>query len=286
MLKSKNILLEGKHGKPVVTDIFYSEASTRPVIIYAHGINGFKDWGNFDMIAEQFVKSGFVFVKFNFSHNGTSPEQPEEFVDLEAYGRDNYTIQLDDLKTVIDWVCDEENTYAEAIDKENIYLLGHSKGGCMVLLKAAEDIRIKAVASWASPNACKTPWGSWDSAKMEQWEHTGVQYVTNGRTKQEMPLYYQLYQNYLEHEHRFDLEEAVRSIKIPLLICHGTEDPAVPVAHATDIHHWKPEAELFTLPTDHVFGRTHPWEENHLPEPTQQTVDKTISFFKKVSERL
>lgn len=284
MLSNKNMLLDGQHGKPVVTDILYSEASTRPLIIYAHGINGFKDWGNFDLIAKQFVKSGFVFVKFNFSHNGTTPEQPEDFADLDAYGNDNYTIQLDDLKTVIDWICDETNTYAEAIDTDRIYLLGHSKGGTMVLLKAAEDIRIKAVASWASPNACKTPWGNWDDEKMEQWEHTGVQYLTNGRTKQEMPLYYQLYQNYKEHEHRFNLEEAVKSIKIPLLICHGTEDPAVPVTHAKDIHHWKPDAELFTLPTDHVFGRKHPWTEEHLPEHTQQLVDKTISFFKKAAD--
>lgn len=279
MLSKKNIILEGKHGKPVLTDIFYSEQDNCPVVIYAHGINGFKDWGNFDLIAEQFAEAGFTFIKFNFSHNGTTPQQPEDFADLEAYGRDNYTIQLDDLETVIDWAASSDNTFAEAINPDKIMLLGHSKGGTMVLLKAAEDIRVQAVAAWAAPAACKTPWGKWDEEKMKEWEHSGVQYLTNGRTKQEMPLYYQLYQDYVENEQRFNLEEAVKALKIPMLICHGTDDPAVPVEQAYEIHHWKPEAEIFTLPTDHVFGRKHPWTNNNLPEPMQSVINKTIAFF-------
>lgn len=280
MLQNKNILLTGKHGKPILTDIFYTEKDNRPVVIYAHGINGFKDWGNFDLIAQQFCNAGFVFVKFNFSHNGTTPEQPEDFADLEAYGKDNYTIQLDDLQTVIDWVSTKDKTYAEAINTDKIYLLGHSKGGAMVLLKAAEDIRIKAVATWAAPAACKTPWGSWDTEKMQVWEKTGVQYLSNKRTKQELPIYYQLHQNYLENEHRFNVEDAVKALKMPLLICHGSSDNAVPIEQAYRLHHWKPDAEIFTLDTDHVFGRKHPWHELQLPNPMQKVVDKTISFFK------
>src|ERR1044072_99812 len=100
---AKNILLNSSNGKPILADIFYLHTEQpKPVIIYSHGFNGFKDWGNFDLIAGQFASAGFVFIKFNFSHNGTSPEQPEEFVDLEAYANNNYTTELDDLKTVID----------------------------------------------------------------------------------------------------------------------------------------------------------------------------------------
>lgn len=283
MFSTKNIQLKGLHGKPILTDVFYTEKNNCPVVIYAHGINGFKDWGNFDLIAKQFAEAGFVFIKFNFSHNGTTPDTPEDFTDLEAYGNDNYTIQLDDLKVVIDWVCDENNEFAEAINTHTINLIGHSKGGGMVLLKAAEDIRVKSVATWAAVSECKTPWKSWSKEKMEEWQHTGVQYLVNGRTKQNMPLYYQLYQNYIEHEHRLSIEEAVKALKIPLLICHGTEDPAVPIEQAYELHHWKPDAELFTVESDHVFGRKHPWHEDALPQPAQDVVDKTLSFFSNYS---
>lgn len=274
----KNILLEGQHGNPILTDIFYNKSEEpQPVVIYAHGINGFKDWGNFDLIAKQFAEAGFIFVKFNFSHNGTTPAQPHEFADLEAYGNDNYTIQLDDLKSVIDWVAGD-NKHKEYIDIEKIYLLGHSKGGGIVLLKAAEDIRIRGVVTWAAVSECKTPWGSWPEEKMKQWKKEGVQYLENKRTKQQLPLYYQLYENYSAHMHRLDIEEAVKSLDIPMLICHSTEDPAVPVQKAYDLHHWNPSAEIYTVDSDHVFGRSHPWEHDYLPEPMQKVVDKTIQF--------
>ena len=107
---SKNIILAGASSKPVALDIFYTEAETaKPVVIYAHGFNGFKDWGNADIFAAQFAAAGYVFVKFNFSHNGTTPEQPQDFVDLEAFGNNNYTKQLYDVNAVVNWVCGSEN---------------------------------------------------------------------------------------------------------------------------------------------------------------------------------
>ncbi len=53
------------------------------------------------MIAGQFVRAGFAFLKFNFSHNGTTPDHPQDFVDLEAFGNNNYTKQLFDLGKVL-----------------------------------------------------------------------------------------------------------------------------------------------------------------------------------------
>lgn len=281
MHTEKNILLEGSHGKTILADIFYTDTEEKkPVVIYAHGINGFKDWGNFDLIARQFADAGFVFIKFNFSHNGTTPEHPDEFHDLEAYGNDNYIIQLDDLKSVIDWTVNENNEHNKHIDEHKLFLLGHSKGGGIVLLKAAEDIRVKGVVTWASVSECNTPWGNWPEEKMNQWKVDGVQYLENKRTGQQMPLYYQLYETYQEHIHRLDIEEAVKSLKIPLLICHGKDDPAVSVDKAYELHHWYPDAELFLVSSDHVFGRKHPWQEEWLPEPMQEVVDKSVSFLK------
>lgn len=277
----KNIKVAGKHGKPIMTDVLYNEvADEQPVVIYAHGINGFKNWGNFDLIAQQFGDAGFCFVKFNFSHNGTTPQQPTDFADLEAYGNDNYTIQLDDLDAVIDWVTFDKNTYTPKIDMNNVTLLGHSKGGGMVLLKAAEDKRVRRVVTWAGISECKTPWGKWDDAKMKAWKTEGVQYLLNGRTQQEMPLNYQLYENYMANQERLDIERAIRSLNIPILICHGRQDNVVPVETAIQLSEWQPNAELFISSGDHVFDRRHPWTEKELPMNMQTVVDKTIDFLK------
>jgi len=279
MQKIKNLLVTGSGGKPMATDIFFEDdGKQKPVVVYAHGFNGFKDWGNFDMIAERFAKAGFLFVKFNFSHNGTTPEQPESFADLEAFGHNNYTIQLHDLGLMIDWLCSTENPHCSAIDAENISLIGHSMGGGISIIKTAEDSRIKKLATWASISECKTPWGNWPPEKIDEWKRTGVAFYLNGRTLQNMPLYYQLHQDYLQHKDRLDIEQAIGRIQVPILICHGTQDPAVPVASAYSLAEWQSAAQLFTLQSDHVFGRSHPWQHAYLPAAMEVIVGKTIAF--------
>jgi dienelactone hydrolase len=148
-IEIKNKVINGYNNEPITVDIFYnSNEKKKPVIIYAHGFNGFKDWGNFDMIASQFADAGFVFAKFNFSHNGTTPKSPEGFERLDLFGKNNYTIELFDLKQVIDFVMNEAD--ALEIDKDELYLIGHSLGGGISIITASEDPRLKRLITWAS----------------------------------------------------------------------------------------------------------------------------------------
>lgn len=283
MQKSKNIIVPGAAGKPIALDFFSGDETARPAVIYAHGFNGFKDWAAFDLIATQFAQAGFCFVKFNFSHNGTTPESPEDFVDLEAYGRNNYTKELHDLQAVIDWTLDTENPNAHLIDPRGVLLIGHSRGGGIVLLKAAEEARVKAVATWASVAECKTPWGNWAPERIERWRETGIEHYTNSRTKQQLPLYYQLFEDYRQNAERLDVCKAAGRLTVPLLICHGTADEAVPVRKAHTLKAAAPGAELFLVDSDHVFGRRHPWPHQFLPAPMQAVVDETIRFFRQAA---
>lgn len=279
MSTTKNTIITGAAGKPIAIDIFYTDAAAaKPVVIYAHGFNGFKDWGNADLIAQQFAAAGYVFVKFNFSHNGTTPEHLQDFVDLEAFGNNNYTKQLYDVNCVVNWVCDENNIHNKAIDKNDISLIGHSMGGGIATLYAAEDARIKKLITWAGISECKTPWTNWSEEKIQEWKRTGVEYYINGRTKQNMPLYYQLHQDYLDNTGALNIETAMRSLTIPVLICHGSLDTAVPIEKAHDLHNWLPASTLFTVDSDHVFGRSHPWVLPELPAAMQSVVNETLRF--------
>ncbi len=279
MFITKNTIIPGAAGKPLTLDIFYAdEATAKPVVVFAHGFNGFKDWGNADMIAEQFAAAGCVFVKFNFSHNGTTPQHLQDFVDLEAFGNNNYTKQLYDINCVINWVCDAENNHNKAIDKNIIYLIGHSMGASIATLYAAKDVRIKKLITWAGISVCKTPWTNWTTEQLQEWKTTGVAYYANGRTKQNMPLYYQLYKDYEENEAALHIETAIRSLAIPVLICHGSLDAAVPVEKAQDLHRWQPASVLFVTESDHVFGRKHPWPFATLPNAMKAVVGETLRF--------
>jgi len=272
-----NNIIQGEH-KPILLDFGYKKTDTKkPVVIFAHGFKGFKDWGHFNKVMEHFIENDFVFVKFNFSHNGGTAEQPVDFPDLEAFGNNNYTIELDDLRTVTDWVENNTRIPANEINKEEIFLIGHSRGGGIGIIATAEDNRIKKLVTWAAVSdfISRLP------NDMDQWKNDGVLYIENGRTKQQMPMYYQFAEDLLANVDRLSIKSAEKRLDIPHLIIHGTNDGAVKVSEAKDLNKWNPNSELFIIEKgDHVFGASHPFNAEEFPKDVKLVLEKTVDFFK------
>ena len=280
MVTQFNQILEGTSGKPIVYDVYDPKIEKlEQIVIFCHGYKGFKDWGAWHLVAETFAAAGIGFVKFNFSHNGGTAEQPIDFPDLEAFGQNNYIKELDDLASVIDAISNGTIAFANKTDKCKLTLIGHSRGGGIVLIKTAEDSRVHKVITWAgvSDYASRYPSGQ----ALEEWRRTGVAYVENGRTKQQMPHYFQFYTTFFENEERLTIRRAIRSIDKPILIIHGTEDPTVSIKEAYQLHDWNPRSAFYTLPTDHVFDARHPWETITMPDALQKVVARSIEFVKR-----
>ncbi|PKV76321.1 alpha/beta hydrolase family protein [Pontibacter ramchanderi] len=270
-----------EHERPFTADAtFTQDGNKKPVVLYTHGFKGFKDWGHFNLLADYFARQGFVFIKFNFSHNGTSIDNDSDLHDMEAFGRNNFSIELDDLKAIIDLVHDEEGPLPQnEMNLDRIYLIGHSRGGGSVILKAAEDERVRALATWAAVNNFDQ---RWDELEKDSWKEEGVQWVTNARTGIRMPLYYQIVEDYLANVERLEIPTVIQKMQQPLLILHGEEDETLPVKMAHDLHTWKPDAELHLLPgADHSFGGQHPYEQHELPTAAKAAADLSIAFFNK-----
>jgi predicted dienelactone hydrolase len=279
--RERNIILQSKHGRPFLVDVYHKkDGQKKPVVIFSHGFKGFKDWGPFDLIAERFVEAGFVYVKFNFSHNGTSIDHPIDFVDLEAFGNDNLSIEMDDLGVVIDWVCaDVFPVASNEIDKERLYLLGHSRGGGISILKSKEDARVKKVCTWASVNEFSK---YWSDEELEKIKRDGVAFVGNARTRQMMPIKWQMYENYFANLNRLFVPDAVKQMQIPLLIIHGTEDETIAVEAAIEMNQWNPKSELLLLQdSNHNFGGRHPFTEKTLTKDLETAVNASIEFFRR-----
>lgn len=279
--RKQNIVLTGIHGRKFLADVFCkANGQKKPVIIFSHGFKGFKDWGAYTIVADKFAEVGFVFVKFNFSHNGTTPECPTEFVDLEAFGNDNLSIEMDDLGAVIDWICSPHFPVSETeTDVSEIYLMGHSRGGGISILKAKEDLRVKKICTWGSVNEFSK---YWTNDELEKIKRDGVVYIGNARTKQMMPIKWQLYENYFANLSRLFVPDAVRALQVPLLIIHGTKDETIPVDAAIEMSKWNELAELLLIENgNHNFGGKHPWTENGLTDDLQLAVSAAVEFFKK-----
>ncbi len=279
MKTHKNRSIQGSKGKPILVDTFFiPSAEKKPVVVFVHGYKGFKDWGAWNLMAEAFAKAGFFFVKFNFSHNGGTIEEPIDFPDLEAFGNNNYTKELDDLGAVLDWIT-RQNEHLQKTNVENITLIGHSRGGGIALLKAKEDTRVKKVITLASVSDFKSRFPKGDA--FEKWKKDGVYYVKNGRTKQEMPHYFQFYNNFIENEERLTIKKATENLKIPLLIVHGDADTSVTIQEAENLKKWKPDANYEIIANaDHVFNTKHPWHKQELSDNLKIVLDKSIAFLK------
>jgi pimeloyl-ACP methyl ester carboxylesterase len=267
-MKVEEHIIQQEDSKPIILDIKFAEGNEKNLIIFTHGFKGFKDWGHFNLMSEQFVKAGFDFLKFNFSHNGGTMEEPIDFPDLEAFGNNTFSIEQDDLNRVINWA-------KSNINPSNIFLIGHSRGGGAVLLKAANDKRITKLVTWASVSSFER----WNKDIYDYWKREGVIYIPNARTMQEMPLYWILAQDYFDHIDLLKIEDQVERIKIPTLIIHGTNDEAVPYQEALNLHQAIKQSQMHTIESaNHTFGTSHPWTSNTLPEDAKELIDRTIEF--------
>lgn len=272
IIKKENIVISNAQTREFLADAFYPEKEGKlPLVIFVHGYKGYKDWGAWDLMGEKFAEAGFFFVKFNFSHNGTTVNDPHHFADLEAFGNNNYSKELSDLGAVIDYFIKHEK-----VDDHKIILIGHSRGGGISIIKTCEDERINGLVTLASVDTLdRFP----KNEAFDQWKNEGVYYVVNGRTRQEMPHYYQFYEDYEKDIHRFDVERATEMAKAHFLIIHGTQDESVSVKNAEHLHLLHPNSELYLIEkADHTFGAKEPWEKEALPKDLEDVVDRSIKF--------
>jgi len=275
------ILQNPNHDKPILVDArFHSTDHDKPVVIFIHGFKGFKDWGHWNLIANQLAEAGFCVIKLNLSHNGTTPEKPLDFDDLQAFSNNTYSIELDDVDTLINYLFSSSCSIPD-IDLSKLFLIGHSRGGGLALIKANEDNRVKGVITWASVSDYERRWAS---EVLEEWKKEGVYHIYNGRTKQNMPMKYNIVEDFFANKERLSIKKAVSGLSIPILHIHGTEDPTVEISEAEQMKKWNEESELFIIEgADHVFNGKHPFDGKELPQNSQKLVDKTLSFLRKIS---
>lgn len=270
--------VDGLDGKPVSFDLNYSpSAKNQPLVVFAHGFKGFKDWGTFNAIAERFVEAGFAFLKFNFSHNGVTPEQPLDFADLEAFGHNTLSKELNDFKVVFDWI-DEHLKEDDAIAIDDIALIGFSRGGGIAIIEAYEEDRIKKLVTWASVSDFRS---RFSEAQLQAWKEAGVLYIPNARTGQQMPLYKVLYDDFEANEERLTITKAAKQMKKPTLVVHGKVDETVNHQEAEAIASWIDGAQVHYIDNaGHTFNGKHPFDEETLPKETEELIEKTVAFLK------
>jgi pimeloyl-ACP methyl ester carboxylesterase len=273
MIQKAQFILTGSQDKIILGDHTYDDSHTnQELILFVHGFKGFKDWGSHHLVAQFFAEKGYRFIKFNLSHSGVIPDNPQDITDLSSFAHNTISYELADVNTVINYI-------AHMAPSSKLTLIGHSRGGGLGIIKAATDKRISRLVTWSAIADFSS---LWKSEQEEEWERTGQIFVENARTKEKMPLNNTLLQDFRNHREDFNIVAAAQRIQIPWLIIHGDEDVNVPFSVAQHLAQLQPNAELKKIQgANHVFGAAHPYTADTLPPQLLEVCETTLQFIKK-----
>jgi pimeloyl-ACP methyl ester carboxylesterase len=270
MISKKQFILSGAQGKTITGDLTAkTEGTGTKTIIFVHGFKGFKDWGAHNLVAEYFAKHDYAYVKFNLSHNGVNPEHLVDVTDMESFASNTVSYELVDLTAVINYV-------KQAYSTTEIYLIGHSRGGGLVILEAERNPEIQKLVTWSAIADFSSLWKQEQEA---EWISSGKIYVENARTKEKMPLNSSLLEDYNSHKEEYSILSKAGKIRIPWLILQGDEDVNVDFSVAQRLAQAQPAATIKKINgANHVYGASHPYTAESLPPQLLNVCEKTLAF--------
>lgn len=250
------IRLTNDEGLPVRADVRLPEGpGPFRCVVILHGFKGFKDWGMFPPTARFLAERGFASVALNVSRNGVG-ENPTEFTELESFARNTPRREVRDVELVLQAI--RSGDVEAALDTSRVGLLGHSRGGGVVLLVASRDPAIRAVVTWASIAS----FDRWTARAKEAWRAQGRIDVPNMRTGQILWMNREVLEDLEASAAEYDVEAACRRMSAPLLVVHGELDEGVDPKDADDLVSWSGSKEkrlLRIAHAGHTFGAVHPW---------------------------
>jgi pimeloyl-ACP methyl ester carboxylesterase len=242
-------------------------------LVFVHGFKGFKDWGFVPYLGEYFANQGFFVITFNFSHNGIG-ENKTEFTELDKFADNTYSLEVRELNELISAF---RNDFFEVKGNADIGVIGHSRGGAIVLLTCSKRNDINAVATWASIST----FDRYSERQKKEWRLKGYFEALNTRTKQMMHQNVSILDDIEKNkETGLNIQNAVEKLNCPLLIAHGVQDMAVPISEAEQLYEWsnKSKTELFKIySTGHTFDIVHPFA--GTSDNFEKLLDKTKLFF-------
>ena len=257
---------------PILVDVRATARDVAmPAVLIHHGFKGFKDYALLPAFAERLARAGFTAVTASVSGSGVN--ESGDFTHPERFAVNTYTRELDDLGVVIDAL---DRGALGTARPTSVGVVGHSRGGGMALCLARETPRIRAVVTWAAIGTARRH----TEQEVAAWRKAGTIEILNQRTRQYLPLDYEVVEDYLKHEHgRFNIHLAAATIARPWLLIHGTADETVSVSEARALAECAADSRSEALYLDgagHTFGTVHPWA--GPTSDSEQLFDATTRF--------
>lgn len=214
-----------KNGEKNIFGTLYKAESgdkNQPIAILSHGYNGNSVYNKF--IAESLASSGISVYAFDFCGGGTKSKSDGETDDMSVI------TETGDLNAVI-----EQVKNWDWVDKENIFLIGESQGGCVSALVAAKRDDINSLVLYY-PAFCIVE----DANKKFR---CADDIPNTSRAFMGMVIGKKYYEDILG----MDIYGEIAGFKNPVLIMHGTADNVVDYSYSEKANRVYENSELVTF---------------------------------------
>jgi uncharacterized protein len=222
--------IEGADGGPLRGDLYAAALAGPRAVLLCHGFRGYKDWGFIPLLASTIAAQGTPVAAFNMSGSGIACPDGA-FTERERFRKSTYAAELGDIHRVARWL-------HRRLDSGDpiLGLMGHSRGGAMALLYAASHPEVRTVVSLAAPSRI----GVWPEAAFEAWRDHRPHIVRDFRTRADLELGPEIYDDIVQNGAAYDLHRAAASLTIPYLVVQGDRDRSVPLEEGRRLASWGP----------------------------------------------
>lgn len=205
-MKATKIFIPSSKGK-IAAVIHYTEHGSKGLAILCPGFLDSKDYPHLVQLADSLTGLGYTAVRFD--PTGTW----ESDGDIADYTNTQY---LADVKSVLEYMA-TINTYTFVL------LGGHSRGGQISILYAAQDPRISAVLA-IMPSSGKTFTNKRRTIFKEQGFKTSKRDLPNNK---EQYREFRVPYSHVEDRDKYNVMEEVKKVRVPILFFAGEKDDLV-----------------------------------------------------------
>lgn len=255
-------------GRPVRVRIVAPEGEGPwPCALLVHGYGVSSEWGFWPPFAQRLAGRGIATARVAFSGDGVGDDL-RTVEDLDAVSRATYVAELEDLRAVrarLDAVAE--------LDTRRVALVGHSRGGGIGAIHAAEDGRYRAVALWGAFDAILR----FSLGRISMWREQGRIDVMHHGLERRIWLDGSVLESAERNGERLDVLAACHRLTCPVLVVHGARDRCLPLSSARRIADAAPRAELVVIEdAGHAFGARDPLVE--VPPRLERLLDVTTDW--------
>lgn len=178
-----------------------------PAVILLHGFTGYKKEEHIASLGNFLTENGYVTIRFDCSGFGES-----EGKTWDEYRVSNY---VSDIESVYDFLIKQE-----FVDTKRVATWGQSMGGMLSIIFASLHPEIKTVCAVSAPTMITRA----DALEgwLKEWKEKGY-FDKWSSTYGEVKIPYE----FVEDANRWSALEAIKKVKVPLLIILGKDDDTV-----------------------------------------------------------